>query len=38
VRDYDPEEYKEFLEKQRLVVESQLQECKEKREAKLLRK
>ncbi|KAF2360729.1 Ribosomal protein L11/L12 [Trinorchestia longiramus] len=38
VRDYDPEEYGEFLQQQRVVVQRQLDECKEKREALILRK
>lgn len=37
VRSLDPKEYAEFLEERKLVVIQQLQEIKEKREAKLLR-
>ncbi|RZF46838.1 hypothetical protein LSTR_LSTR008070 [Laodelphax striatellus] len=37
VRDLDPEEYKVFLEERAKVVEEQLKELQEKREAKMLR-
>lgn len=38
VRDLDPVEYGEFLESRKVVVEEQLKELEEKKEAKLLRK
>lgn len=38
VRDYDPVEYGEFLASRKVVVETQLLELKELKEAKLLRK
>ncbi|XP_068236874.1 large ribosomal subunit protein uL11m [Palaemon carinicauda] len=38
VRDLDPVEYGEFLESRKVIVEEQLRELQEKKEAKLLRK
>nr|CAG4635833.1 EOG090X0I63 [Artemia franciscana] len=37
VKNLDAEEYREFLEQRKIVVEAQLQELKEKKEAKMLR-
>ena len=37
-RDYDPEEYAQFLEERKVVVEQQLQELRDIKEAKVLRK
>ncbi|XP_050703175.1 39S ribosomal protein L11, mitochondrial-like [Eriocheir sinensis] len=38
VKDLDPKEYGEFLEERKSVIEEQLRELQEKKEAKLLRK
>ncbi|XP_071532732.1 large ribosomal subunit protein uL11m isoform X2 [Panulirus ornatus] len=38
VKELDPKEYGEFLEERKLIVEQQLKEIQEKKEAKLLRK
>lgn len=38
VREIDPEEYGEFLKNRTSVVEEQLKELQEKKEAKMLRK
>jgi len=37
-RDYDPEEYRQFLEERKVIVEQQLQELRDLKEAKVLRK
>lgn len=37
VRDLDPEEYRQFLDERKIVVEDQKKELQEKREAKMLR-
>lgn len=37
VRDLDANEYREFLDERKLIVEAQRQELQEKREAKMLR-
>lgn len=38
VRDLDPKEYGEFLQERKEIVEEQLRELKEKREAKFTKK
>lgn len=37
VRDLDPVEYEKFLEERKLIIEEQMKELQEKREAKMLR-
>lgn len=36
-RDIDPEEYRQFLDERKIVIEQQRKELQEKREAKMLR-
>ena len=37
VRDLNPEEYKQFLEERKIIIEQQLKEIQEAKEAKMLR-